>query len=138
MNDEHVSDSTEIGPTAAATPPPTLADLTPAELAAVLAARKQAVVDASKAGAPRNKREVVGLLALHGFTAVEQDGALRIDVAPIHQRSAANAIFNALTARGVRFGSLKSDGPRIKGIYDVMEEATWILVSGVDDRAIAT
>lgn len=118
-------------------PPPKLEDLlTPGELAAVHAARKQAVVDAGKAGAPKGKREVVGLLALHGFAAVEQGGALRIDFEPFRLREVANTVVNVLVARGVRFGPLDAKGPTIEGRYDVMEEAAWLLISGVDDKAI--
>ena len=82
MSEENLSVSTESVvapvetaaepiPEAAPPPSPKLEDLlTPGELAAVHAARKQAVVDAGKAGAPKGKREVVGLLALHGCDAL--------------------------------------------------------------------
>lgn len=126
---------------AAASPAPaapqTIEDLlTPGELAAVHAARKRVVVDTGKAGASKGMREVVGLLALHGFTAVESKGVLRIDVEPTQLRSAGNDVALALMNRGVAFGPLDGDGPKIRGEYDVMEEAAWLLVSGVDDKAI--
>lgn len=119
-------------------PPPRIEDLlSPGELAAVHAARRQAVVDAGKAGARHGVREVVGLLALHGFTATEDGVALRIRIEPHAMRAAANTVALSLMARGVKFGPLDSDGPRIEGRYDVMEEAAWLLVSGVDDTTIA-
>ncbi len=148
MSEENLSVSTESVvapvetaaepiPEAAPPPSPKLEDLlTPGELAAVHAARKQAVVDAGKAGAPKGKREVVGLLALHGFAAVERGGALRIDFEPIRLREVANTVVNVIVARGVRFGPLDAKGPTIEGRYDVMEEAACLLISGVDDKAI--
>lgn len=111
--------------------------LTPAELAAVQAARAQALADASRSGARKGLREVVALLALHGFQATESAGALRIDVAPTQLRIAANTIVNALAARGVRFGQLSGDGPRIEGRYDVVEEAACLLIAGVSDRLLS-
>ena len=93
-------------------------------------------MDAGKAGAPKGKREVVGLLALHGFAAVERGGALRIDFEPFRLREVANTVANVFVARGVRFGPLDAKGPTIEGRYDVMEEAAYLLISGVDDKAI--
>ena len=67
---------------------------------------------------------------------VEQGGALRIDFEPFRLREVANTVVNVFVARGVRFGPLDAKGSTIEGRYDVMEEAAWLLISGVDDKAI--